>query len=93
MSVKGSKGTWLPFEIYKNVGPYIEKMVEEVGRPMSYEEIHSKLFDLVGAKKAISHSQIGGHVYRSKKLCKFRIKLMPYAASKEKMDKFMAGRI
>ena len=93
MSAKGSRGSWLPFEIYKSVRPYIEKLVAEAGRPMSYEEVHSKLFDAIGPKKALSHAQIGSHICRSKKLARFNIKTVPYVVSMEAFDKFMAGRI
>ena len=92
MTMEMRRGTWLPIDIYKSVRPFIEELVEEMGRPVTYGELSDRLYEAMGPKRVISHAQIGGHIYRSKKLVRFKQGNLIYIASKESFNKFLAGR-
>ena len=81
----------MPLEVYKAVRPFIEELIEKENRPMSYHELHDRLFEVVGPKRALSRAQIGGHIARSKKLTRFKVGRVIYVVSKKSFDKFLMG--
>ena len=87
------QGTWMPIDIYKAIRPYIEEVVEQVGRPVSYPELHAHLFEVIGSRRALTRAQIGGHISRSKILTRFKVGRDIYVVSQKVFDKFMAGNL
>ena len=87
------EGTWLPLEVYKAVRPYLEELVERENRPISYDELHDHLFEVIGLAHALSRKQIGGHIRRSKKITKFKVGKQLYVVSQKTFDRFMLGKL
>jgi hypothetical protein len=82
-------GAWLPLDIYKEVRPFIEKLVEKEDRAMTYDELADWLFDLMGPKRVLSRAQIGGHIARSKKLARFKVGNTCYVVTQKKFDRLL----
>ena len=93
MSIRNQEHVILPLEIYKAIRPYIEKLVCETGRPMTYDELADHMFEVLGRHRCPTHAQLGAHISRSKKLVRFRKGSTAYVVSAKSFDSFMRGKI